>query len=177
MCRDRHIPGVINASISSNLVHSVPSSISHTIRTTATDSEAAVAQPCFRSPLHFSTIRQTLICPVCQLSQFERGTGKCRRCHSSLGLSYFEILFPTSPGALNAQSMIAIGLEVGSLIRNLRFRRGITQETLASLTGIHRTYLSRVERGQVMPSLLNLLRIMGALGVDKILLRARIPSS
>jgi hypothetical protein len=47
-------------------------------------------------PLHVSTIRETLVCPVCQLSQFEPGNGKCRRCHRSLGLAYIEI-FATNP--------------------------------------------------------------------------------
>jgi transcriptional regulator with XRE-family HTH domain len=47
----------------------------------------------------------------------------------------------------------------------------MTQATLASLTGIHRTYLSRAERGQVMPSIIALMQIARALGVDKVLLR------
>lgn len=37
--------------------------------------------------------------------------------------------------------------------------------------GIHRAYLSRAERGQVLPSVIALIQIFGALGVDKILLR------
>ncbi|WP_433969604.1 helix-turn-helix domain-containing protein [Tunturiibacter gelidiferens] len=68
-------------------------------------------------------------------------------------------------------------LEVGRLIRRLRSRRGITQAELALLTGIHRTYLSRAERGQVVPSVIALIQILGALGVDKILLRVRSSSS
>ena len=63
--------------------------------------------------------------------------------------------------------------EVGGLIRRLRYRSGMTQESLASITGINRTYLSRAERGQVMPSVIALLQIGSALGVDKILLRMR----
>jgi transcriptional regulator with XRE-family HTH domain len=59
----------------------------------------------------------------------------------------------------------------------LRFRRDITQAELASLTGIHRTYLSRAERGQVMPSIIALLQIARALDVDKLLLRVRSSSN
>lgn len=123
--------------------------------------------------LHVSTIRDTVICPVCQLSQFERGNGKCRRCHHSLGIAYIE-LFLSSPGASrDSQYMIATRKELGGLIRRLRTRCGITQAELAALTGIHRTYLSRAERGQVMPSVVALMQIASALGVDKLLLRLR----
>ena len=128
-------------------------------------------------PLHVSTIRETIVCPICQLSQFERGNGKCRRCHLSLGISYIEIFLPTPLASLDSQRLIAMRLEVGGLIRRLRFRRGMTQAALASITGIHRTYLSRAERGQVMPSVIALLQIVSALGADKILLRLRISST
>lgn len=49
----------------------------------------------------------------------------------------------------------------------------MTQAMLATLTGIHRTYLSRAERGQVIPSIIALMQIAGALGVDKVMLRVR----
>jgi transcriptional regulator with XRE-family HTH domain len=49
----------------------------------------------------------------------------------------------------------------------------MTQAELASLTEINRTYLSRAERGKVMPSVVAMMQIAGALGVDKILLRVR----
>lgn len=67
----------------------------------------------------------------------------------------------------------AIQVEVGSLLRRLRSRLGITQTEVASLTGIHRTYLSRVERGVVVPSVMALLKALYALKVDKIMLRVR----
>ena len=127
--------------------------------------------------LYVSTIRDTVVCPACQLSQFERGNGNCRRCHHSLGINYIEI-FPSNPLArIDPQSLIALRLEVGQLIRRVRTPRGITQANLTSLTGINRTYLSRAERGQVTPSVISLIQIAGALGVDKIMLRVRGSSS
>jgi DNA-binding XRE family transcriptional regulator len=108
---------------------------------------------------------------VCQLSQFERGSGRCRRCHNSLGLTYIEIILSNPLARLNSRRPIAMRIKVGGIIRRLRSRRGITQAELASLTGIHRTYLSHAERGQVEPSISALIRIVSALGVDKILLR------
>jgi DNA-binding XRE family transcriptional regulator len=94
-----------------------------------------------------------------------------------LGITYIELFIPNTLDCLDPQCLIATRREVGELIRRLRSRRGVTQAALASLTGIHRTYLSRAERGQVMPSIIALMIIAGSLGVDKIQLRVRSSSS
>lgn len=138
----------------------------------------AVAQPHVRrTPLHVSTARETVVCPACQLKQFERGSGKCRRCHRPLGLTYIEIYLPKYLAHLTSQTVVAFRQEVGGLIRRLRSRREITETELATFTGIHRTYLSRVERGRVMPSITALIQIARALEVDKVLLRVRSSSN
>jgi DNA-binding XRE family transcriptional regulator len=120
-----------------------------------------------------STFRESIVCPICQLSQFERGSGKCRRCHQSVGFNYIEICLPNPLDCRDSKSQTTLRRETGALMRRLRLRRGVTQAALAFLTGIHRTYLSRAERGQVMPSLLVQMQIAGSLGVDKIILRVR----
>jgi len=51
-------------------------------------------------------------------------------------------------------------------IRRIRKQIGLSQEALASLAGIHRTYLSSVERGERNPSIVNVFRIAEALGAD-----------
>jgi len=134
------------------------------------------AASCPEEPLYVSTIRDSVICPACQLSQLERGNGKCRRCHHSLGVTYCELFLPTSIPSIDLQRPGLIRKEIGGLIRRLRSRRDITQSALASLTGIHRTYLSRAEHGQVMPSVVALMRIARALNVDEIVLRVLEPS-
>lgn len=53
----------------------------------------------------------------------------------------------------------------GDHIRSLRLARGLSQEEVAHSAGIHVTYLSGVERGVRNPSLKNLRRIAGALGL------------
>lgn len=53
---------------------------------------------------------------------------------------------------------------LGRAIRNARGRRGISQEELASLSGLHRTYVGGIERGERNPSYTNILRIAEALG-------------
>jgi transcriptional regulator with XRE-family HTH domain len=47
----------------------------------------------------------------------------------------------------------------------MRRERGLSQEEVAHLAGIHVTYLSGIERGKRNPSLKNLGRIAAALGV------------
>jgi transcriptional regulator with XRE-family HTH domain len=51
----------------------------------------------------------------------------------------------------------------------------MTQAALASatMTGISRAQLSRVENGRVLPSVIALIQIAGALGIDKITARIR----
>jgi DNA-binding XRE family transcriptional regulator len=127
--------------------------------------------------LHVSEFPEIIVCPVCQMKQFERGNGRCCRCHHPLGVNYIEIFVPTLPDCRDTRCLVATRMELGGLMRRLRSRRGMTQGALASLTGIHRTYLSRAERGQVVPSIISLMLIARALGVDKILLRVRSSSN
>jgi ribosome-binding protein aMBF1 (putative translation factor) len=53
----------------------------------------------------------------------------------------------------------------GQRLRAVRQEKGVSQEKLADLAGLHRTYVSSVERGQRNISLLNIERLASALGV------------
>jgi two-component system, response regulator len=53
----------------------------------------------------------------------------------------------------------------GGLVRSQRGLRGISQEELAGRAGLHRTYLSDIERGARNPSLESINKIAKALGV------------
>ena len=53
----------------------------------------------------------------------------------------------------------------GARVRYERERAGISQETLADLAGLHRTYLGGVERGERNIGLLNLVRLARALKI------------
>ncbi|MBI1765492.1 MAG: helix-turn-helix transcriptional regulator [Acidobacteria bacterium] len=50
-------------------------------------------------------------------------------------------------------------------IKRLRLAQGLSQEALADLAGLHRTYIGAVERGERNITLLNANRIAAALGV------------
>ena len=53
----------------------------------------------------------------------------------------------------------------GMRVRQLRKEAGLSQENLAELSGLHRTYVSGIERGERNVSLLNIVRLSEALGV------------
>ncbi len=56
-------------------------------------------------------------------------------------------------------------LAFGSTVRRLREERGLSQEELAKIAGIHRTYVGDVERGTRNIALVNMTRIAKALRV------------
>lgn len=56
--------------------------------------------------------------------------------------------------------------EFGLAIRKLRLERQISQEALADICGLHRTYVSDIELGKRNISLENIEKIANALGVS-----------
>ena len=52
----------------------------------------------------------------------------------------------------------------GAIVRKRRTEQGISQESLANLAGLHRTYISMLERGIRNPSLTVILQLAEALG-------------
>lgn len=59
----------------------------------------------------------------------------------------------------------AAHVALGDAVREFRSRRGISQEALAELSEMHRTYLGGIERGRRNPSYANILKIADALDV------------
>jgi transcriptional regulator with XRE-family HTH domain len=50
-------------------------------------------------------------------------------------------------------------------LRKARIENGLSQEELADLAGLHRTYISQIERGLKSPSLRSLEQIANGLGI------------
>ena len=51
-------------------------------------------------------------------------------------------------------------------MRESRLGNGMSQEDLGEAAGLHRTYIGHLERGEVNLSIVNLLKVAAALGVD-----------
>lgn len=57
-------------------------------------------------------------------------------------------------------------IALGSAIRRIRLEKGISQEKLALIAEVDRSYVGRVERGDNNAAVLTLIRISSALGIS-----------
>ena len=55
---------------------------------------------------------------------------------------------------------------LGKNIKQLREAKGLSQEGLADISGLHRTYIGGIERGERNVSIINIARLAQALEVD-----------
>lgn len=62
--------------------------------------------------------------------------------------------------------MSEISIQIGQFIRNKRTDQNITQEALALQCGIDRSYLGRIERGEVNLTVEKLYEIASTLGIN-----------
>jgi len=62
--------------------------------------------------------------------------------------------------------MSNIVIKFGKKVKSFREEKGISQEELAFETGLHRTYISDVERGKRSISLKNIEKLANSLGVE-----------
>ena len=60
----------------------------------------------------------------------------------------------------------AILVKFGKKIRDVRAERGLSQEALADIANVHRTYIGMVERAEKNITLLNIQKLSKALRID-----------
>lgn len=56
-------------------------------------------------------------------------------------------------------------IQFGKKLRGVRLKKKLSQGDVAKILGVHRTYISGLERGRRNPSLLTVQKIAKALGV------------
>lgn len=66
----------------------------------------------------------------------------------------------------SARTDPALAAESGRRVRSAREAASLTQEELAEMIGVHRTYPGTVERGEVGPTLTSIVRFAHALKID-----------
>ena len=57
-------------------------------------------------------------------------------------------------------------IKFGKKLKELRLRKGLSQGDVARILGVHRSYISGLERGRRNPSLLTVHKVAKALGVS-----------
>ena len=58
-----------------------------------------------------------------------------------------------------------VQVRFGERLREIRTKKGVSQEALAELAGLHRTYVSSIERGERTISIVNIAKLAEALEV------------
>ncbi len=116
--------------------------------------------------------REVIRCKTCGLVQYRTRTGNCRRCVRALPQRLEFLIPPAAPAeeaVAEATSEKFVNQEtvenIGQRIRQLRESRNMTQSQLQSRSKVSRSYLSRIESGQMTPSLGTLEKISEALNV------------
>jgi transcriptional regulator with XRE-family HTH domain len=117
--------------------------------------------------------REVIRCQVCGLVQYRTRTGNCRRCLRLLPPKVTFVIPTPSPQDLPGDDRQLFENwpnretveNIGQRIRQLRESRSMTQSQLQARSRVSRSYLSRIESGQMTPSLGTLEKIAEALGV------------
>lgn len=78
-----------------------------------------------------------------------------------------RVTTPKSGRPLGAGSFDAeLAVVVGAVIRKIRESAGISQETLADMANVGRSYCGSIERGESQPTLFVILKIAAALEIE-----------
>ena len=64
--------------------------------------------------------------------------------------------------------METISVVFGNRVRNLRNQKGMSQERLAELAGLHSTYIGQIERGEKNPTVDTVSKIAKGLGIPMV---------
>ena len=109
----------------------------------------------------------TIRCPGCSLLMFDRSDRRhCPRCRFFLGNPPARLSRPAALDTEPASSeQPALKELISYRLRRIRQIKGMLQREVAKEMDIPRTYISKVERGEVLPYLAQVERLAAAIGV------------
>jgi len=117
--------------------------------------------------------RPTIRCAACRLNQFMTANGLCRKCGAPLVRTVSGACeeFNCIPTTITCNPQVPLIEEmrdpivvmVATRLKIARKHRGISHRQLAVAYGSSRTYFSKIEHFQVVPSIPNLKRICNCL--------------
>jgi ribosome-binding protein aMBF1 (putative translation factor) len=119
---------------------------------------------------------ETITCRHCGLHQYPSKTGRCPKCQEHLGVE-FLIVSTSGPTCANRDDddYHLLAGRIGAILRQVRIRRGLSQQWLSNAAGIGRSYISRAESGHVIPTINAIHRLARALGLSAVILRFESP--
>ncbi len=146
----------------------------HTVEFPPTTLSSIVSTPAISA-------REVIRCGFCDLNQFMTKDRRCRRCRTPLTIlseacsdqpcvQNMNLLTQRNIRKIFHDSTDAGSFRIPSNLRDLRNAKGMSQCELAVRMGIPRTYISKIERGYVIPTLKSISRIAKALDVPAVYL-------
>ena len=96
-------------------------------------------------------MREVLRCLYCELNQFRAANDRCRKCHAT-----YVMPPPVAP----------TGLNVGMAVRIIRSMRRWRQRDLAEKLDKPRTWITKIENGNIAPTVDSVQRLADALNVN-----------
>jgi transcriptional regulator with XRE-family HTH domain len=126
-----------------------------------------------KGPVKIDSDRDVIRCITCGMVQYRTRNGNCRRCLHLLTPKRDFVIPPPKPQELPGDDRQLLKKwpncemveNIGQRIRQLRESRGMTQSKLQAGSLVSRSYLSRIESGQMTPSIGTLEKISEALGI------------
>ena len=124
-------------------------------------------------PVKIESDRDVIRCISCGMVQYRTRAGNCRRCLHLLTPKVEFLIPPPEPQDLPGDNRQLFDKcpnremveNIGQCIRQLRESREMTQSQLQVRSRVSRSYLSRIESGQMTPSIGTLEKISEALGI------------
>lgn len=117
--------------------------------------------------------RDVLVCERCSLVQSAHSSGRCLRCRRNLNVSYLDLNLTVGSFDPSQSEWSSFPIRLGSVLRQLRLRRGISQSALARILRMSRSELSKAESGRVLLPFRRVLLLATRLGADQVTIRFR----